>query len=276
MQMPSSRLRHAIIDNNLAIVERLIRRFPELLVNADITNGWTSLHYAAYHGHFEICVYLTSLGHDLAEISFDIQGYTPLHLAAMRNHEQTIHFLAQKFLQTLDFTTNAKKTPGYTPLILATKEGHDASVNLLLDFGAEIDKADVFGNRPIHYASEYGHQKVMKSLVERGTNYKTKNKLGWSPIEYSFSIQTRSYLSAITLEIERRKEAELKKRLLDQKLMLEKPTTSLGKESSSASTSGGATTTTTTKIKTTPGSTPAATPAATPDLSKSPVKQSPV
>ncbi|KAK9368749.1 ankyrin repeat-containing domain protein [Lipomyces kononenkoae] len=223
MQTPSSRLRKAIINNNLAIVERLLRRFPALLVNADITNGWTSLHYAAYHGHFEICVYLTSLGHDLNEISLDTLGYTPIHLSAMKNHEQTTHFLAQKFPHTLDMLTSSTKTIGYTPLILASREGNDASVNILLDFGAEINKSDYEGNRAIHFASEYGHKKVMRTLIERGADYKTPNLLGWTALQYSFSSSSRGYLSAITLEVERRHDMEQKLKALEHKLMLEKP-----------------------------------------------------
>ncbi|KAK9485534.1 ankyrin repeat-containing domain protein [Lipomyces starkeyi] len=235
MQTPSSRLRRAIIINNLAVVERLLRRFPNLLVNADLTNGWTSLHYAAYHGHFEICVYLTSLGHDANEVSLDTLGYTPLHLSATKNHEQATHFLAQKFPHTLDMPTSSPKTVGYTPLILASKEGNDASVNILLDFGAEIDKSDYEGSRAIHFASEFGHKKVMRTLIERGADYKSPNLLGWTALQYSFSSSSRSYLSAITLEVERRHDAEQKQKALEQKLRLEQPIASLREHSSEAS-----------------------------------------
>ncbi|KAJ8100488.1 ankyrin repeat-containing domain protein [Lipomyces tetrasporus] len=227
MQTPSSRLRRAIISNSHTIVERLIRRFPDLLLNTDMTNGWTSLHYAAYHGHFEICVYLTLLGHDADEISLDTLGYTPLHLSALKNHEQTTHFLAQKFPHTLDMPTSSSKTVGYTPLILASKEGNDASVNILLDFGAEIDKSDSEGSRAIHFASEFGHKKVMKTLIERGADYKSSNLLGWTAMQYSFSSSSRSYLSAITLEVERRHDAELRQKALEHKLSLERPTATL-------------------------------------------------
>ncbi|KAK9452761.1 ankyrin repeat-containing domain protein, partial [Dipodascopsis uninucleata] len=201
---PSSRLRCAIVRNDVAIVKRLLKRFPELLENADDRNGWTSLHYAAYHGHFEICVHLASLGHDANEISSDRDGYTPLHLGAMRNWERTVHFLAQKFPETIDFKTATGKTAELTALVLAAREGHDATVNVLLDFGADVDGADKFGNRAIHYASAYGHRKVLRTLVERGADYKRRNTLGWTAQQYSFSSSTWSYLNIITLESDKR------------------------------------------------------------------------
>ncbi|KAK9446932.1 ankyrin repeat-containing domain protein [Limtongia smithiae] len=223
MLMPSERLRHAVIHNNLAIVQRLLRRFPSLLYNTDLDNGWTSLHYAAYHGNFEICVFLCSLGHDAAEISLDTEEHTPLHLSSMANREQTIHFLAQKFPYTIDWVTSADKTVSYTALLLAAEAGHDASVNILLDFGADIDKPDSQGNRAIHYASQSGYKKVMRMLVDRGADYKSPNLSGWTPMDYCFSIQTRTFFSSITIEIERRQEAELRKKLLEKKLSAERP-----------------------------------------------------
>ncbi len=53
---PSVRLRKAIKEDNLLVVKRLLRRFPELLRNTDPSNGWSSLHYAGYYGHYLICV----------------------------------------------------------------------------------------------------------------------------------------------------------------------------------------------------------------------------
>ncbi|KAK9479522.1 ankyrin repeat-containing domain protein [Lipomyces japonicus] len=225
-QTVSIRLRQAIIKNNLEIVKRLLRRFPDLLLNTETSNGWTSLHYAAHYGHFEICVYLASIGHDANEISVDIEGYTPLHLASMQNREQTIHFLAQKFPTTLDKATTPVKTVGYTALILASREGHNASASLLLDFGADINKPDAEGSRPIHYASEYGHRMVIRTLIERDADFKAKNNLGWTPLQYASSTATWSYLNAIMTEVEKRQKAEQKKKLLESKLRLERPSRS--------------------------------------------------
>lgn len=164
-------------------------------------------------------VILTQLGHDAAEVSLDSSNCTSLHLAALKNHEQTIHFLAQKFPSTIDSTS----TPlGYTPLILACDNGHDASVNLLLDFGANPEKPDILGNTPLHHAVEYGHRKVIRSLLERGANYKSTNTAGWMPSQYSFSVSIKSFLNNLTIEIERRADEQIKKEMLQQKLLAEK------------------------------------------------------
>ncbi|KAK9475328.1 ankyrin repeat-containing domain protein [Dipodascopsis tothii] len=222
MLEPSVRLRQAIINDKLSIVQRLLRRFPDLLTNPDPGNGWTSLHYAAYHGHFDICVVLTSLGHDSTEISLDVTGHTPLHLSALKNREKTVHFLAQKFPEVIDWRTSPSKTVGYTALILASKEGHGASASILLDFGASVDLGDLEGSRPLHYAAAYGHRKVIRTLVERGADYKTPNFLGWTPLSFSFSVSTWNYLSSLMLERDNDKKRKLKQKQLEDKLRLEK------------------------------------------------------
>ena len=38
----------------------------------------------------------------------------------------------------------------------------------LLDYHADPELIDPLGNTAIHYASAYGHQKVVHTLVERG------------------------------------------------------------------------------------------------------------
>ncbi|ODV94812.1 hypothetical protein PACTADRAFT_50672 [Pachysolen tannophilus NRRL Y-2460] len=61
MLEPSERLRKAIIEGNLSITTRLLRRFPDLIDNIDPSNGWNNLHYASYYGHYLIVSKLIKL-----------------------------------------------------------------------------------------------------------------------------------------------------------------------------------------------------------------------
>ncbi|KAK9463165.1 ankyrin repeat-containing domain protein [Lipomyces oligophaga] len=264
MGPPSVRLRQAIVDNDGGTVRRILRRYPTLLVNTDLesrtTAGWTNLHYAAYYGNFELCVYLTGLGHDSEEVSLDWADFTPLHVCAQRNNEQTIHFLAQKFPACLDMSTvcarefmqpgsdpdqeliddaftsqtdahvpdmpsfgaiaaatgssagsnsaivvglNCPPLPrripgGYTPLILASQQGLDATVNILLDFGAAVDKPDAQGNTPLHYAAMYGHSRVLRTLIDRGADFTIKNSEGWRALQFSLNISIEQIFTQAT------------------------------------------------------------------------------
>lgn len=269
---PSTRIRQAIISDNLAVVSRLVRRFPDLLENIDPKNGWSSLHYAGYYGHYLICTYLVSKGHDTVEVSLDFEQRTPLHLAASKNHEQTVHFLAQQQQFSLRrednetttsktgtsvSTTTVSTTPStpemtwdgentlasitsrsrassvlstgsnkkpkaeetktstdvslarvlnwkdvrlQTALFVAAMHGHNPCVQLLLDFGADIDSCDGSGSRPIHMAAAYGHLKTIKTLIDRDADVQTPNQDGWTPLQFCASKDIEDYFRALVAE----------------------------------------------------------------------------
>lgn len=185
----------------MSMVTRIIKKHPDLLENADPKNGWTSLHYAGYHGRYLVCVFLIQSGHDREEISLDFERNTPLHLAAKQNQEQTVHYLSQHLRRCLDWPNIELDTP----LMVAAKAGHQPCITLLLDFGAEVEKSGKDGNRPIHIAAAYGHLKAIRTLIDRKADTTRPNNLGWTPLDYCYSYQVKEYMS--TLVNERRKNA---------------------------------------------------------------------
>lgn len=192
----SDRLRWAVVHGNLPIIKRLLRRFPDMLENPDPENGWTSLHYAGKYGHYLVCVDLVQRGHDRVEISLDHHRNTPLHLAAAENHEQTVHYLAQHMSRCLDW----KNMEDETALMVAARRGNDPCINLLLDFGADIDLADRKGNRPIHIAAAYGHLKTLRTLIERNADTQCQNNEGLRPVQYCSTYQVQDYLQSLIHE----------------------------------------------------------------------------
>lgn len=193
---PAVRLRWAIVNDNLSVVTRIVHRYPDLLENPDPANGWTSLHYAGYHGHYLICVFLVNQGHDRDEISLDFMRNTPLHLAAQQNQEQTVHYLAQHLRRCLDWQNSDLETP----LMVASRCGHQPCITLLLDFGADPDIPGLKGNRPIHIAAAYGHIKAIRTLVDRNADTASPNDLNFTPAKYSLTYQVLEYLQALIQE----------------------------------------------------------------------------
>uniref|UniRef100_A0A060TJ62 ARAD1D44550p n=1 Tax=Blastobotrys adeninivorans TaxID=409370 RepID=A0A060TJ62_BLAAD len=193
---PRIRLRQAVEKGNLPIVKRLVRRFPDLLENINPENGWSSLHYAGYYGHYHVCLFLVQEGHDQEEISLDHNRSTPLHLAASQNHEQTVHFLAQRIPRCLNWRNNDYETA----VMVAARHGHDPCINLLLDFGANIDLGNRQNNRPIHIAAAYGHVKTLRTLVDRNADVQTPNAEGLRPVQYCSTYQVQDYLQSLIHE----------------------------------------------------------------------------
>ncbi|KZZ88626.1 Ankyrin repeat-containing domain protein [Ascosphaera apis ARSEF 7405] len=136
----ATRLRSAIITNDLLLVKRILRNNPTYLQNPNFDdNGNTSLHLAAIMGHLEIIKYLVEQGHDSSDpreidsdkvesltaaaapdISVNGDLETALHLAAKHSHPSCVQYLCEVFPQTLD----KRDCEGATPLMRATRSAN--------------------------------------------------------------------------------------------------------------------------------------------------------
>ena len=71
---------------------------------------------------------------------------------------------------------------GKTPLLYAARDGRLESAKLLLDAGADIEKADPNGMTPLLFAIINDHMPLAKMLIERGANINVVDWYGESPL----------------------------------------------------------------------------------------------
>lgn len=162
---PSARLRNAVIAGNLAIVKRILSRFPELWLNVDPNHqGWSNLHYASYHGHYLICFHLITfinktLGNlqneytTLDLLTFD--NLNVLHLSMEHHHSQTLHYLLQEFPGKIWLNSVGGENK-QSPLHYSCKYNFKEGTNLLLEFGADYKLVDGNGDTCLHLCFQYG------------------------------------------------------------------------------------------------------------------------
>ncbi|KAI4796716.1 GDPD-domain-containing protein, partial [Aureobasidium sp. EXF-8846] len=96
----------------------------------------------------------------------DEQGETSLHVAARFGFVECTKSLlegSETQKANLEITEN---TYGWTPLFIACVDGHLPVVELLIDAGAETNKADLSGWLPIEHAALRGHLDVAKKLTD--------------------------------------------------------------------------------------------------------------
>ncbi|KAH3670760.1 hypothetical protein OGAPHI_001276 [Ogataea philodendri] len=210
---PSVRLRKAIIDGQLFIVSRLLNRYPDLLDNINPENGWSNLHYAAYHDRYEICelllgkvrersltpdsgVYKPSRQNqppklysqitDEDEIKLTFDHDTIIHTACSNNSHKSLELLLEYFNVCID----QRGKNGYTPSHLCCIHNFPLCLTVLLDNGAYPNIQDDDGNSPLHLALEYGSLSCVDLLLAYKADTQLLNKQGWKPedVAYDFDV----------------------------------------------------------------------------------------
>ncbi|KAI5960266.1 AVO2 [Candida margitis] len=210
---PSSRLRNAVISGNLAIVKRILSRFPDLWLNVDPNHqGWSNLHYASYHGHYLICFHLITfinktLGNlqneytTLDLLTFD--NLNVLHLCMEHHHSQTLHYLLQEFPGKI-WLNSLGGEHKQSALHYSCKYDFKEGTNLLLEFGANYQLLDANGDTCLHLCFQYGSRdclcEILNYIIAESkdkrsaqmaleTLEKVKNFNGWIAKDFASSFE---------------------------------------------------------------------------------------
>jgi len=75
---------------------------------------------------------------------------------------------------------------GQTPLSWAAQNGHEAIVELLLEKNADTETKDTkYGQTPLSWAAEDGHEAIVKLLLEKNADTETKDEDGQTPLGWA-------------------------------------------------------------------------------------------
>ncbi|MHC9542601.1 MAG: ankyrin repeat domain-containing protein [Vulcanimicrobiota bacterium] len=216
---PGDTFLEAVVNGNMAKVKAMLEKQPEFL-NAQDESGNNALHAAAYYGKgkssgqsssafLEIIELLTGRG--LPVDSQNVNGQTPLHLAAMAGNLEVVELLLQKgasikilnkkgepplqmaahghnqavaeLLIAKGADVNLKSSNGSTPLHQAAFVSDPYMVKFLLSKGAKINAQKKDGNTPLHMAALGGDTESVKILLSSGADKTIKNKDGQTPLD---------------------------------------------------------------------------------------------
>lgn len=134
------------------------RKFPtkeELregkILNAAINQNWRLIENYMHYG---------------LSPSANKEGYSLLHFAAIGNRpDKTLMLINQGAIINMQ-----EKENGCTPLVLAVKKAHPKVIDVLLEKGADVNKATKFGYTPLIVSAELGLMKVTQKLLKHGAN----------------------------------------------------------------------------------------------------------
>jgi cytohesin len=144
----------------------------------------TPLHQAAMRGRMEVVEFLLSQGASVNAV--DSRGQTPLLIAigvdagttelAMKN---TRHILGLLLAHGADVNFGEGKR---TALHKAVSRNRKDLVEVLLDYKANINAKDQYGNTPLHWAVSQKNKHMVELLLERGANVNARNSQRRTPL----------------------------------------------------------------------------------------------
>ena len=106
---------------------------------------------------------------------------TPLHSAAVCGDLEMIQVLLE-----FGVDVDAQNRYRHTALDYASRDGHrnDAGVaRLLIAHGADPNLCNKKGSSPLHRATEYGRIEIVRLLIEHGADVEVKDKKGRTPLD---------------------------------------------------------------------------------------------
>uniref|UniRef100_A0A2N9GJT8 Uncharacterized protein n=1 Tax=Fagus sylvatica TaxID=28930 RepID=A0A2N9GJT8_FAGSY len=174
-------LHEAAATDRVDLMEVLFKLFGDSDVNSVDLDGRTPIHVAAVRGFVEVIRFCVSVG-GKADVS-DRNGWIPLHYAAAEGHLQAVAVLVG-MLQCEGANVNGRDQNGWTPLHRAAFKGRIESVKLLLNHGAQVDVVDDAGYTPLHCAIERGHVQVALLLISHGAKANVKSLKGVIPLNF--------------------------------------------------------------------------------------------
>lgn len=149
-------------------------------INAADKFNMTLLHVAFEFGQINIIEYLLNNG---AQITTDVQGRTPLDIAAQKGQLDALRYVSAHRISSLTQTG----VSGKSPLHWAAIAGNSDEIDFLGSIsGIDVNQIDKVGLAPLHYAAEHNHSDAIRSITAiHGCNHVITDARGETPMHYA-------------------------------------------------------------------------------------------
>ncbi len=124
----------------------------------------------------------------------DLELSTPL-LKAIQN--KNIELIIEQ-VSSDKLSVNAKDNDmGLTPLMLASIANEPILINLLLEYGADINAADNDGWTALMWAAQFGQLEAIQILLDNKADINAIDNVGWTALMIASQVQTKEVVELL-------------------------------------------------------------------------------
>lgn len=135
-------------------------------------NGHKAIDYATAYGLREVVSHLSST------TTSDTFGNTSLHQAVYNGQGEVVRTLLTASKEMLDRPNDG----GETPLVIACTQNNLMVATMLIEVGADVNKALLNGTAPLHFAARSGNKFIGRALLEAQAEKDAQNENGETPL----------------------------------------------------------------------------------------------
>jgi ankyrin repeat protein len=176
----------------------ICKLFMQIVADKNPRNNmrFTPLHFAEQNGHISV---IELFANNLEELNKTNKNkWTPLHYAAFNGYLEVAKMLLKK-MKTKNMNPNPKDVQGVTPLHLAAQKGHLAIFTLIFDQiliplsrpSDPLTHQEMFknppdnyaGNTPLHFAVRSGRSSICSMILKNLDCVHPENKSGQTPLD---------------------------------------------------------------------------------------------
>jgi uncharacterized membrane protein YbhN (UPF0104 family) len=175
----------SIKTKNIAIISSILKycngklsaeKFKQF-INQKNDKGVVALHYASFLGNVDIIKYLVNYGADIKALTNN--DLNVIHYAAQGNQPNSLVYFYLFHRDKIKIEKTDIK--GSTPLHWASYSSSCEIGNYLLNYGANINTQDKSGNTPLHLATIKNSLKMVQRLLQKGAVATIRNKENDTP-----------------------------------------------------------------------------------------------
>ncbi len=191
----SSLLTKAIIDNNVELVEFMVKH-DTYIVNNYTSEGTVPLVLATNMRNIACVSILLKYGAD-PDKADKYTGLCAIHIAVNQGNAGVVRSLV-KFKANMN--VQAERYPYNTPLHMAIETDGFAIAKMIIEAGANTNVRNANGLTPLHIAVMCNSVECVKLLFRFHADYNAKDNDGKIPIDYARSIQMKKLLQSYRRE----------------------------------------------------------------------------